>query len=462
MNTTCEKIASNKVKLSFTVPAEQVDEALHRAYLKVRGRVNVPGFRKGKAPRKIIENMYGEKMLFDEALEMLFPDAYSQAVEESGIKTVDTPSVDVDSVHAGQSVTFTAEVYVRPEVTLGQYKGLTIKEKMWEVTDEQIEASINNDREKLARMIDITERPVKEGDIVTIDYAGTMDNTAFDGGTATNHELLIGSHSFIPGFEEQLIGMEKDSEADISVTFPSDYHAAELAGKEAVFHVKVNGIQEKELPEPDDAFAQDISEYDCFADYKNHVRDELCRTAEKNYHIRIENALVEAAVSNASVDIPDAMIQDEINMMIRDLELRLLRQGLKLDDYIKFTGQTIESMREMYQADAERRVKTELVVDAIKEQETIVPTPEEIRIQMEREAQRAGEPLESFEQRLTDRQKEYITISAAAQKTVEFMRTECIIETEEKPAKKKQPRKKAAAKKTDKEEEADESDTNRS
>lgn len=468
MNHTVEKISSNQVKISFTVAAEQFDEAMQKAYLKVRKSVNIPGFRKGKAPRNLIEKMYGEGMFYDEAFEEIFPTVYQQAIEKDKLQPVDRPNVDISNIGAGQDLEFTVEVYVRPDVTLGEYKNLTVHAHRHPVTEEQVEAKIKQDQEKNARISDVEDRTVENGDIVNLDYAGSVDGVPFQGGTAQGQTLEIGSGQFIPGFEEQMIGIAIGEEKDLKVTFPTEYHAEDLAGKEAVFHVKVNSIQKKELPALDDEFAMDVSEFETFADYKANIEKQLGEDEEKRFDIEVENALVEKAVSNATVDIPQAMVEDQIDYIIRDMSLRMSYQGLKMEDYLKYTGQTEQQLRDMYQNEAENRVKTELVLEEIKKAEGIAATEEEIDKQITLQAERTGETVEKLKERLNDRQKEIMEDSAAIQMVVDLMKKTVTVdehhhdhdheeEAEEASEKEKKaaPKKKTAAKTKKEEAETD-------
>lgn len=437
MSHTYEKISSNKAKLSFVIAAEQFDEAMEKAFLKNRGKMNVPGFRKGKAPRKLIETMYGEGVFYDDAFEMVFPDAYDAAVKEYDLKVVDRPEVNVDEIGAGKDLKFTCEVFVRPDVTLGDYKGLEVEAEKQTVKDEDVDARIDQDRQKGARTIDVTDRAVEDGDTVGLDYAGSVDGVAFDGGTAQGQTLTIGSHQFIPGFEEQMVGMQIGEEKDLSVKFPEEYHAKELAGKDAIFHVKVNSIKKTELPELDDDFAADVSEFNTFAEYKDSIVKELTERAEKNNEIAVENALVEKAVANAAMDIPSAMIDEQTDYLLRDMQMRMAYQGLKMEDYLKYTGQTVEQLRTMYRPEAENRVKVELVLDAIRKAEGIEPTEDEIKVQIAEQAKRAGKDVEEFEKTLTDEQRGYLADSAAIQKVVDLMKKDAKVsekKPEEKPA----------------------------
>ncbi|MBR5679786.1 MAG: trigger factor, partial [Clostridia bacterium] len=315
MSHTYEKVSGNKAKLTFTVPAEQFDEAMQKAYLKMRGRINVPGFRKGKAPRSLIERMYGEGVFYEDAFDLIFPEIYQEAVKAEDIHPVDQPNIDIDEIGAGQDLKFHLEVFVRPDVELGEYKGLSVEAEQQKVTDAMIDARISQDQDKASRTIDVEDRPVQEGDTVNLDYAGTVDGVAFAGGTAEKQTLKIGSHQFIEGFEEQMIGMNIGEEKDLQVRFPDEYHAEELKGKDAVFHVKVNSIQKKVVPALDDDFAADVSEFSTFEEYKQNVVRTLEENAKKNADVRLENELIQAAVDASDCDIPDAMIESECEVM---------------------------------------------------------------------------------------------------------------------------------------------------
>ncbi|MCR5297273.1 MAG: trigger factor [Clostridiales bacterium] len=454
MSHTYEKISGNKVKLTFTIPAEQFDEAMRKAYLKLRNRINVPGFRKGKAPRKIIETMYGEGVFYDDAFELIFPDAYQEAVKEYDLHPVDRPDVDVDEIGAGQDLKFHLEVFVRPDVTLGEYKGLTVEIDQQKLTDEMVDARISQDQDKASRTLDVDDRPVQNGDTVNLDYAGTVDGVAFAGGTAQNQTLVIGSHQFIDGFEDQMIGMAIGEEKDLQVKFPDEYHAEELKGKDAVFHVKVNGIQVTEKPALDDDFAADISEYNTFDEYKASIVKELTDRINKNNDIAAENALVEKAAENATVDIPQAMIDDEAEYMVREMAMRMQYQGMRLEDYMKYTGQTMDDLKAMYRPEAGKRVKNQLVIDAIIKAEKLEPGEAEIEKAIADQAESVGQEVETFKKNLTDEQKEYLKGNASIRMALDLLKKDAKIEekkaeapAEEKPAKK--PAAKKAAKKAD-------------
>ena len=433
MSATYEKASSNKAKLSFTVPAEQFEAAMQKAYLKNRGKINVPGFRRGKAPRKLIETMYGESVFYDDAFQLIFPDLYDEAVKENNLQVVDQPEVDVQEIGEGKDLVFSCEVFVRPDVTLGDYKGLTVNVTKQTVTDADIDARIEQDRKKVARQIDV-EGALENGDTVKLNYMGTVDGVAFEGGTAENQTLTLGSGQFIPGFEEQMVGMNIGEEKDLNVTFPEKYHSEELAGKNAVFHVKVLSATRTELPKLDDDFAADASEYNTFAEYKDSIVKELNDRAAKNNEIAVENALVEKAVENASMDIPQAMINEQTNYLLREMQMRMAYQGLKMEDYLKYTGQTIEQLADMYKGEAEHRVKVELTLDAIRKAEGIEPTDEDVAKQIAEQAERMGQSVEDFEKTLTDEQRGYLRDTAAIQKVVDLMKQDCTVEEKKEEA----------------------------
>lgn len=406
---------------------------MQKAYLKNRGKINVPGFRRGKAPRKLIETMYGESVFYDDAFQLIFPDLYDEAVKENNLQVVDQPEVDVQEIGEGKDLVFSCEVYVRPDVTLGDYKGLTVNVTKQTVTDADIDARIEQDRKKVARQIDV-EGALENGDTVKLNYMGTVDGVAFEGGTAENQTLTLGSGQFIPGFEEQMVGMNIGEEKDLNVTFPEKYHSEELAGKNAVFHVKVLSATRTELPKLDDDFAADASEYNTFAEYKDSIVKELNDRAAKNNEIAVENALVEKAVENASMDIPQAMINEQTNYLLREMQMRMAYQGLKMEDYLKYTGQTIEQLADMYKGEAEHRVKVELTLDAIRKAEGIEPTDEDVAKQIAEQAERMGQSVEDFEKTLTDEQRGYLRDTAAIQKVVDLMKQDCTVEEKKEEA----------------------------
>ena len=435
MSYTYEKVSGNKAKLVITIPAEQFDEALQKAFQKQRARYNVPGFRRGKAPRVMIERFYGESVFYEAAFDDVFPDVYDAAVDEKELKTVEMPHLNIDQIGRGQDLIVTAEVFVRPDVTLGEYKDLEVEIEPVKVTDAQIDARIAQDQEKVSRTVDVEDRPVANGDTVTLDYAGSVDGEAFAGGTAENQTLEIGSGHFIPGFEEQLVGMNIGEEKDITVTFPEKYHAEELAGKDAVFHVKIHGIQMTEKPELDDDFAADVSDFNTFAEYRENIVKELNEQAEKANRNQLENAVVAKAVANAQMDVPAPMIERQLDYIINDMDMDMRRQGLQLEDFLKYTGQNMESFRQGYRAQAETRVKNELVMEAVIKAEGIEPTEEEIDQTIRDQAEAMRRDVEEFRKSLTDAQKDYLKESAAIQKALKMMADSAKV-TEKKPEEK--------------------------
>ena len=421
MSTTVEKISSNKVKLSFDIDAAKFDAAMDKAYIKVRGQVNIPGFRKGKAPRKLIENMYGEGVFYDEAFELVFDEVYGPAIDENKVDVVDRPEIEIQQIGAGKNLQFTCEVFVKPDVTLGEYKGVSVKKTVTEVTDAQVDAKVEEERKKQATEVAVEDRAVAEGDTVNLDYAGTVDGVAFAGGTAEGQTLKIGSHTFIPGFEEQMVGMNIGEEKDLDVTFPEQYHAEELAGKKAVFHVKVNGITETQLPALDDDFAKDISEFDTLEEYKADIRAKLEAQAAERDQNAFTNAVIEKVIANATVEIPEAMIERQIDSMMRDFEYRLASQGLKLADFMKYTGQDEKAFRANYRDQAEKSVRAHLVLEAVEKAEAIDATEEQIDAQIAQFAPQTGKSVEELKETLTEADREYFKADAIRDNAIKFL-----------------------------------------
>ena len=423
MATTFEKLSSNKVKLGFVVEAAKFEEGIKIAYKKNAKNISIPGFRKGKAPMQVIENYYGAGVFYEDAFDAIFPEIYQAAIIEHGINPVDRPELDVEQIGKGQELKFTVEVFVKPDVELGQYKGLGIVKTVDEVTDDDVMADIERARDRAARYTEITDRPAKLDDQVNLDYAGFVGEEQFEGGTAQGHDLVLGSGQFIPGFEDQLVGATVGQELDVKVTFPEQYHADNLAGKEAIFKCKINSIREKEMPELDDDFVKEASETaNTVEEYKAEIREKLEKQADQRAENVFENDVLQKVVEGAKIDIPAAMIDEQVNNMIRDMEMRLMYQGMRLDDYLKYTGQTREDLSKMYRDEAERRVRTQLVLEEIRKVEGIVADETDIDEEMQNFAVNTRKSLEDFKAGLTEDDKQYFAEIASLTKTMKFLK----------------------------------------
>lgn len=387
MKAVFDKKEKNTVHFDIEVPAGDFEKALQQAYMKNRGRFNIPGFRKGKVPRKIIEMNYGEEIFFEDAINLLLPEAYSNAIDELGLEPVDSPEVDVDEIELGKPVHVKFSVEVKPEVKLGDYKTIELEKVDYSVTEEMIINEVERERDQNARIIDAGDREVAEGDILKIDFAGFIDGEQFDGGSAEDQELKIGSKQFIPGFEEGLIGKKKGEEVDVEVTFPEEYHEESLKGKPAVFKVTINEIKVKELPELDDEFAKDVSEFDTLEEYKNSIKETLEERLKEQEKIETENKLVEKVVEMSEMDIPEAMIMSQIESEIKDFEYRVKTQGFDMDTYLELTGTTRDDLELNFRPIAERRVKADLVLEAIAKAEDIQVTEEDLDKELEKLAE---------------------------------------------------------------------------
>ena len=415
-----EKLESNKVKLGMTISAEDFDKAVDKAYLKLRKTITVPGFRKGHAPKGVIEKAYGWYVFVDDAFDEAYPAVYEAAVKEHDVKPVDRPDITILSAEKGEDVAFEAVVTVMPEVSLGQYKGIEVEKQEYNVTDEMVNAEIERERENVARMIDV-ERPIENGDEVELDYSGTVDGVKFEGGTAEHQTLVIGSGMFIPGFEEQMIGMNVGEEKDLNVKFPDEYHSDELKGKDAVFHVKVHAVRVKELPEADDEFAKDVSEFNTIAELRDHKKEELEKKAMNEAKAKKENDVIEKAVANATVDIPDVMIDRQADRMLNDIRYRLSMQGISLEDYCKYTGTKTEVMKAEMKNEAERRVKTQLVLDAIMKAEGIKAENDEIEKKIDEYCAQFDDKAEEFKAKLNEDDKAYFEDQVLLDKTINML-----------------------------------------
>ena len=449
MSLQVEKLENNMAKLTIEVSAEELEKAIEGAYQKNKNKISIPGFRKGKAPRKMIEQMYGKEVFYEDAANALIPDAYDKALEECTEEIVSSPKIDVTQLEAGKSFIFTAEVALKPEVTLGKYKGVKVDKIDIDVTEDEVNAEIDKEREKNSRTVDITDRAVKNGDIATIDFEGFVDGVAFEGGKGEDYPLTIGSGAFIPGFEEALIGAEVGKETDVNVTFPEDYQAAELAGKAAVFKCTVKKLQEKQLPDLDDDFVSEVSEEsDTVDEYKAEVKKKLSDKKAADAKSAKEDAVIDAIIEDAKMDIPDAMVDTQQRQMLQDYAQRLQSQGISMEQYMQFTGLTTQALLDQIKPQALKRIQSRLVLEAVVAAENMNATEEEF----EEEAKTMGEvyqmEVDKVKELLGENGKKQVMQDICIKKAVEF-----VVENskEDKPAANK-----TAAKKTTKKAKAEE------
>ena len=421
MSLQVEKLEKNMAKLTIEVSAEDLEKAMQAAYQKAKGRITLPGFRKGKAPRKMIEQMYGKGIFLEDAVNALIPEHYSKALAECDLEIVSQPTIDITQAEPGKALIFTAEVATKPEVTLGDYKGVEVPKTEINVTDEDVDAEIKKEQEKNSRTINVEDRGAQLQDVVTIDFEGSVDGVPFDGGQATEYPLTLGSNTFIPGFEDQLVGAKVGDDVDVKVTFPEEYQAKELAGKEAIFKCAVKKIEAKELPELDDDFAKDVSEFDTLAEYKEHIKTNLVERKENEAKRAKEDAAVDKAIENAQMDIPEAMLQTQCRQMLDDFSRRMQSQGLSMDQYFQFTGMTAEKMMEDMKPQAVKRIQTRLVLEKIAEVENIQPTEEEVNEEISKMAETYKMEADKLKELLGEREIEQIKKDMAVQKAVSLV-----------------------------------------
>lgn len=420
MSVQVEKLEKGMAKLTIEVPAEELEKALQEAYLKNKNKISVPGFRKGKVPRQMIEKMYGPAIFYEDAANALIPDAYEKALDECEEDIVSSPEIDVDQIEKGKPFIFTAVVALKPEVKLGKYKGVKVDKADTEVTDEEVAAEINRERENNARNIEVTDRPVKDGDMTVIDFEGFVDGVAFDGGKGENYPLTIGSGAFIPGFEEQLVGAEIGKEVEVNVTFPEDYQAEELKGKAALFKCTVKEIKEKELPELDDEFASEISEFDTLDEYKADVKAKLTEKKVKDAKDAKEAAVIDEIVKDSEMEIPDAMLQTQQRQMVDEFAQQIQMQGLPLDQYFQFAGTTYDKMVEQVKPQAEKRIKSRLVLEAIAAAEKIEATDEDFEEEIKAMAEAYQMEPDKVKELLPEKSTVQIKQDIAVRKAAEF------------------------------------------
>ncbi len=424
MSMQVEKLEKNMAKLTIEVGADKVNDAIKKAYDKNKGKMSVPGFRKGKVPQAMIEKMYGPEVFYEDAANFLIPDAYAEEVEAAkDLEVVSQPKIDVVQMEKGKNFIFTAEVALKPPVDLGKYKGVKIEKIDTEVTDEDIDKEIKREQEANARTITVEDRPVKDGDTAVIDFEGFIGDEAFEGGKGENYPLVIGSGSFIPGFEEQLIGKNSGDDVDVKVTFPEDYNAKDLAGKEALFKVKINEIKEKELPELDDEFASEVSEFDTMAEYREDVKKNLAEKKEKEAKDKKEDAVIEAIIKDSKMDIPDAMIETQARTMVNDYARRLQSQGLSLEQYFMFTGLDMDKFTEQMKEGARKRIESRLILEAVVKAENFEVTDEEYEKELERIAEESKMEVDKLKEYIGDDEygRNQIIDDLKIQKAVDFV-----------------------------------------
>ena len=424
MSYTIEKLEKSRVKFTFDVDAETFGKAVVAAYNKTKHKYSVPGFRKGHVPMKVIEGMYGREVFFEDAMDIVIPEVYSEALDkEHDIEVVSQPELESFDFKEDGGVTFVLTTAVRPEVKLGKYKGLSLERKVEKVTAKQVDEEMENARDKQARIIDVDEA-AKNGDIVNIDFVGSVDGVKFDGGSAQDYDLTLGSGSFIPGFEDQLVGAKKGDKVDVKVTFPEDYHATELKGKEALFECTVNAVKRKELPALDDDFAKEISEIDTLAEYKEDVKNKLMKDAEMRADREYEDALVQAVVDGAEVEIPQAMIDQEAEDMAKEFEYRLSYQGIKLADYLGYINMTREQLLDEYKEQAAKSVKVRLVMEEIVKREEMKFEQDELDAKVAEMAERSGQDVETFKKGLGREHYDYLANQILSDKLMAMLREE--------------------------------------
>ena len=421
MSVQVEKLEKNMAKLTIEVSAAEFEKALEDAFLKNKNKISVPGFRKGKVPRQMVEKMYGPEIFYEDAANALIPDAYSKALDECEEDIVSSPEIDVTQIEKGKSFIFTATVALKPEVKLGKYKGVKVEATEVTVTDEEVDAKIEKERENNARTIEVTDRPVKDGDMTVLDFEGFVDGVAFDGGKGENYPLTIGSGAFIPGFEEQLVGAEIGKEVEVNVTFPEDYQAEELKGKAAVFKCTIKEIKEKELPALDDEFASEVSEFDTLEEYKKDVKETLTIEKEKAAREAKEAAVIDAIIADSDMDIPEAMVTTQQKQMIDEFAQRIQMQGLTMEQYLQFTGASLDKMMEQVKPQAETRIKSRLVLEAVAAKEGIEATEEDYEEEIKTMAEVYQMEPDKIKEMLPEKSVKGIKEDIAVKKAAEFV-----------------------------------------
>ena len=421
MSVKVETLEKNMAKLVIEVPAEELEKALQAAYNKNKSKISIPGFRKGKVPRQMVEKMYGPGFFYEDAANMLIPVEYEKAAAESGLEIVSRPVIDIEQIEKGKAFIFTAEVAVKPEVTLGEYKGLEVAKADVEVSEEEVAAELEKEREKNARTISVEDRAVENGDMIMLDFEGFVNGVAFDGGKGENYPLTIGSNAFIPGFEEQLVGAKIGEDVEVNVTFPEEYQAPELAGCAATFKCKVNEIKVKELPELDDDFAQDVSKFDTLEEYKEDVKAKLAANKADAAKRAKEDAVIEKIIENAQMDIPEAMIDTQARQLVDEFAQRIQSQGLSFEQYLQFTGMNLDTALEQMKPNAVKRIQSRLVLEAIVKAENIEVSDEDVKAEITKMAETYKMDADKLAEMMGEEEKKQIQMDMAIEKAVELV-----------------------------------------
>lgn len=451
MSLKVEKKEKNMAVITIEVAAEELAKAIEKAYHKNKGQISVPGFRQGKVPKAMIEKMYGKAVFYEDAANILIPEAYEREMKEADVDVVSQPSIDIVQLEEGKPFIFTAEVAVKPEITLGTYKGVEVEKLTVKVSAKEVNEEIEKEREKSARIVEVEGRPVKDGDEISLNFEGFVDGVAFEGGKGEDYALTIGSGSFIPGFEEQLIGVETDKDVEVKVTFPEDYQAEELKGKEALFKCKVNAIKEKQLPDVDDEFAAEVSEFDTLKEYKASVKKEIKAKKDQEATAAMEDAVIEAIIEDATMDIPEPMIETQQRQMVEEFAGRMQQQGLTLEQYFQFTGLTQETMLEQVKPQATKRIQSSLVLEAIVDAEKIKPTKKEYEDELAKMASTYNMELDKITELIGEEEEKQIKRDLSISKAATFVLKQAV-KTEAVKEEKKATAKKTTAKKTSKKE----------
>ena len=421
MSVKVETLEKNMAKLVIEVPAEELEKALQAAYNKNKSKISIPGFRKGKVPRQMVEKMYGPGFFYEDAANMLIPVEYEKAAAECGLELVSRPVIDIEQIEKGKAFIFTAEVAVKPEVTLGDYKGLEVAKADVEVSEEELSAELEKEREKNARTISVEDRAVENGDMIMLDFEGFVNGVAFDGGKGENYPLTIGSNSFIPGFEDQLVGAKIGEDVEVNVTFPEEYQAPELAGCAAVFKCKVNEIKVKELPELDDDFAQDVSKFDTLAEYKEDVKAKLAASKADAAKRAKEDAVIEKIIENAQMGIPEAMIDTQARQLVDEFAQRIQAQGLSFEQYLQFTGMTLDTALEQMKPNAVKRIQSRLVLEAVVKAENIEVSEDDVKAEIAKMAETYKMDADKLAEIMGEEEKKQIQMDMAIEKAVELV-----------------------------------------